>query len=94
MIRHRLRPMRHTRHGFLILLGGEQGRRSDASSGWRDALSDASETASPQVVTLMTLVTLSRPFHHHACAHTRTGRHTELRVTSVIRHPKRHRGPL
>jgi hypothetical protein len=93
-MRHPFQPIRHTRHPLDDLGGTAQAITDDASSRPDDTSDDASTRVSPQVMTLMTLVTLSLPFHHHAHARTRTGRHTELRVTSVIRHPKRHRSPL
>jgi len=93
-MRHPFQPIRHTRHVLDHFRGSSKVITRDASSRPDDALDDASERVSPQVMTLMTLVTLSLPFHHHAHARTRTGRHSELRVTSVIRHSKRHREPL
>ena len=91
---HALQPMRHTHHVLDHVAGTRKAMPSDASSGPSDASSDASEKASPQVMTLVTLVTLQIPFSSIAHARTHTGRHTELRVTSVTRHLMRHRRPL
>src|SRR5690606_23308260 len=85
--RHPDSPMRHTRHGLDDLRGAANATTDDASSPSNDTSDDASHQVSPQVMTLVTLMTLRFPFPSIAHARTRTGRHTQLRVTSVIRHP-------
>jgi hypothetical protein len=85
-------PMRHTRHPLSRAVGTRNPVSSDASAHTDDASGDASDAPSPQVVTRMTLVTLSFPFSPIAQARTRTGRHAELRVTSVIGPSMRHTG--